>query len=234
MTNTTIHTVQAAILYILRHATRARYGELRRPTGLESDVFKYHLKKLMALHYVVKADDGQYELTVAGKEFSNRLNEKTGKPIEQPKSSMLIVVVCVEAGVTYYLAHQRMREPFRGFWGIASAPLLRGIPAQESAARELRKQAGIEADFEVTGIYRVIDKNHRGDVLEDKLFSAMYARLDGKVDPRPWAGGVSVWMTRDELLSQAQLFPITEQVFDMIDGRVTFREAICVYRDDEY
>lgn len=229
-----IHPAQSSVLYTLRHVTRARYGELRRPTGMESDVFKYHIKKLMSMKYVLKMDDGLYELSVEGKEFANRLDERTGRSIEQPKPSMLMVVSCRQDNGRYFLAHQRTREPYRGFWGIASAPLLRGVPASESASRELMKQTGIDAQFDVVGTFRVIDKNTRGHILEDKLFSVMHANLTHKIEPNSWTGGIGMWMTRDELLAQEKLFPITADVLDMISHKHTFRESVCVYSDDQY
>ncbi len=229
-----LHKAQASVLFTLRHATRARYSELLRPTGLDGDIFKYHLRKLVRAKYVIKAHDGMYELSAEGKELANRMCETTGREIEQPKSSMLMVLRCNKDDKTYYLAHQRKREPFRDFWGIASAPVLRGVPVRESAAREVAKQTGLHVNFHIQGSFRVIDTKRNGDVLEDKLFMLMYADLANCQTPHEWYGGVSRWMTRAELLAQDRLFPTTEATLDMIEQNETFREAVCAYRDDEY
>lgn len=225
-----LHKAQSAILYTLQYATRARYSELQRAAGMESDVFKFHARKLARLGYILKADDALYELTAEGKAFVSRLDKGTGREIEQPKSSMLMVVRCGN----YILGHRRDREPFNGFWGIASAPVLRGIPLIESAARELRKQTGIAARFRVAGSYRVIDKNSRGVILEDKIFAVMVADLDRLVPPHRWSGGYSKWMPVDELLQKEQLFPITASVFEMLLTEAPFREDVCIYTDKEY
>ena len=232
--NIKLHPAQTSVLVTLRHATRARYGELRVPTGLESDIFKYHLRKLVRAHSVVKADDGIYELTAEGKEFANRLDDATGREIAQPKSSMLLVVRTDAGGVVRYLAHRRTREPFRDYWGIASAPLLRGVPALDSAARELRKQTGIDAQFRVAGTFRVIDARTDGTVLEDKLSCVMAAVVDDAPEPSPWTGGVSQWMTKRQLLAQLKLFPTTARTLELVEGGAVFDEAVCYYAGDEY
>lgn len=234
MDNNRLHSAQASVLYTLRSATRARYSELLRPTGLEGDRFKYHLATLLRKQLVFKAVDGMYELTVEGKEFANRLDESTGREIAGPKASMLLVVRSHADGTTYYLAHKRTREPFRDYWGIASAPMLRGLPIRDSAARELKKQTGIIASFTVAGVQRLIDTLPNGTILEDKLFTLLLGDVGGLQTPRQWSGGESVWLTREELLSKERLFQTTHVSLDMIEQGQSFREEVCMYDKSEY
>lgn len=229
-----IHPAQTTVLHTLRHATRAHYSELMRATQLEGDRFKYHINKLVKRNLVYKASDGLYELTAEGKEFANRLNEQTGRELEQPKASMLLVVTSMCDDTTYFLAHKRSREPFRDYWGIMSAPLLRGMPVCESAARELKKQTGLSVDFSPIGLYRVIDKTPSGKVLEDKLFSLLFATVRGMPDLHYWYGGESAWLTRAELLAKEKLFPTTAKTLDMVEQSVWFSEDVCTYTLDEY
>jgi hypothetical protein len=229
-----LHPAQVSTLHLLRHATTARFSELLRETTLTSDTFKFHVRKLISLGYVVKNEDGLYELTIQGKEFANRLDETTGRQIEQPKASILLLGRSVVGGVTYYLAHRRTREPYRNWWGIASAPVLRGVPLAEAAAREFRKQTGIAADFSVASMARVIDKTHEGEVLEDKIFSLMIADIEGVPTPHEWYGGESIWLTREEILQLAPLFPTTARTFDRLDQGVMFAEDICEYSASDY
>jgi len=224
-----IHAVQSIALQSLLNATRARYSELRRAAGVESDIFKFHIKKLQLQHYVIKAEDGLYELTAEGKEYASNLDMR-GTEIAQPRSSMLMIVRYGKR----IIGHRRDREPYNQFWGIASAPLLRGVPAVISAHREFEKQVGISAEFRVHGVFRVIDKDERGKILEDKLFSVMVADVDKMSEPHSWYGGFSQWMDVDDLLSKKRLFPTTRATLEMIERGETFREQICVYRDDEY
>lgn len=225
-----LHAVQTSILETLRHATRARYSELLRPTGIEGDTFKYHLRKLMKQSFVIKAEDGVYELTAEGKEFANRLDRRTGRELEQPKASMLLVVRSGDK----VLAHKRTREPFRDFWGIASAPMLRGVPVAESAKRELKKQTGITAEFSVMGMQRVIDTRSNGTVLEDKLFTLLVASIPTAPLPHTWYGGESEWLTVRELLAKEKLFATTEKSIEMIEHGELFAEEVCIYKNSEY
>lgn len=229
-----LHPAQSSVLFTLRHATSARYSELQRTTTLESDVFKFHLRKLQTYGYVMKMDSGAYELTAEGKEFANRHDEKTGRMIAQPKSSMLIVVTTVSNGQTYYLAHRRSREPFRNFWGIGSGPVIRGVPIYEQATTELKKQTGIDADLNVCGMYRVISTAPNGDVREDTLFAVVCAEVSSKITPHEWIGGKSSWMTKEELLGQTKLFSNTQGLFEMLEQGDIFRENSYVYNNDEY
>lgn len=229
-----LHPAQATVLSTLRGATRARYSELHRPTTLEGDRFKYHLATLVRRGLVFKAVDGAYELTAEGKEFTNRLDEHTGREIPAPKSSTLLVVRSRKAGQLYYLAHRRTREPFRDYWGIASAPVLRGVPLRESAARELYKQSGIKADFSVAGMQRVVDTLSNGTVLEDKLFTLLVADVPHLPATRDWYGGESMWLTRQELLAKPKLFYTTATSLDMVEHGITFNEQTCVYDKSDY
>lgn len=225
-----LHKAQSTILYTLQYATRARYSELQHAAHMESDVFKFHVRKLRRVGHIVKADDGLYELTAEGKALASRLDKRTGREIEQPKSSMLMVVRSGDL----VLGHRRDREPFHGYWGIASAPVLRGVPITDSAQRELKKQTGITARFRVAGSYRVIDTNCRGVVYEDKIFAVLVADVDSPITPHQWSGGVSEWMDRPTLLSKQKLFPTTAATLDMIACGETFREDVCVYTGKEY
>ena len=229
-----MHKAQVSALLELRDVKQARFSELLRTTNMTSDNFKFHIRKLMALGYLVKESDGRYALTARGKEFTNRLDEATGREILQPKSSMLMIVSSKLNGKRVFLAHHRTREPFFGFWGIASAPVLRGVPLLESAAHELKKQTGIEAQFKFRGTLRVIDKNPDGEVLEDKLFSLLYVELPEPTPPRRWRGGDSLWLTESELLSKDKLFRSTQQTLALVYDSQPFSEAICVYTEEEY
>ena len=229
-----IHPAQASVLYALRHESNARFSELLRTTTLTSDVFKFHMRKLVSLGYVTKRADGLYELTARGKEYANRLDEQTGREVLQPKSSMLLIARTMQDGEIYYLAHRRTREPFSGFWGIASAPVLRGVSVAESASAGFLNQTGIAAEFLVSGSFRVIDKNPAGEVLEDKIFTIMVAELDSATPPHAWHGGERQWIVRDELLGKEPLFPTTQQVLDMVDIGQQFAETVCVYTDEQY
>lgn len=225
-----LHPIQNKILESLRFSTRARFSELQHVAGMTSDTFKFHLQKVQKLEYVIKSDDGLYELTASGKAFAERLDSATGVLIAQPKNSLLFIV---RSG-RFVLAHQRTREPFNDYWGIASAPLLRGVEIRESAKREYYRQTGLRLDFRVAGSYRMIDTTPGGKILEDKLCTLMAAEMDRMPIPQAWTGGKNEWMTVDDLLQKNPIFPATAGIFAMLDSGVWFREDRFIYRDNEY
>ena len=231
ISNERIHPAQVTTLKTLEQATRARFSELQRAANMESDTFKFHASSLKRAGLIFKDTDGLYQLTAEGKSMVSRLDKRTRRQIEQPKSSMLMIV---RANSGKILAHKRTREPFNGYWGIASAPMLRGVPAADSASRELKRQTGITANFTIKGAYRLIDKDMRGNVLEDKLFAVAEAVLEKETSPISWCGGVSEWMNEPNLLAKEKLFPTTAATLDMIESGEVFKEDICVYESDEY
>ena len=226
-----MHFAQVAALKTLEQATRARFSELQRVAGMQSDIFKFHVNRLKRNGLIFKDEDGLYQLTAEGKSMVGRLDSNTRRQIEQPKSSMLMVVKTNQGRI---LGHMRTREPFNGYWGIASAPMLRGVPAADSASRELKRQTGITANFTIKGAYRLIDKDMRGNVLEDKLFVVAEAVLEKETPPISWCGGVSEWMNESDLLAKEKLFPTTAATLDMIESGEVFKEDVCVYESDEY
>ena len=231
ISNERLHPAQVTTLKTLEQATRARFSELQRAANMESDTFKFHASSLKRAGLIFKDTDGLYQLTAEGKSMVSRLDSHTRRQIEQPKSSMLMVVKTKQGKI---LGHMRTREPFNGYWGIASAPMLRGVPSADSASRELKRQAGITANFTIKGAYRLIDKDMRGNVLEDKLFAVAEAVLNEQTQPTEWCGGVSEWMSVDELLAKDRLFPTTASTLNMLEAGITFKEDVCVYSPEDY
>lgn len=112
--------------------------------------------------------------------------------------------------------------------------MLRGVPVREAARRELRKQTGIVAEFQVRGTCRVIDRTASGSILEDKLFTLLVAEVPQQITPTYWYGGESVWLTREELLAKTPLFPTTEMTLELLETGGQFAEITCTYTPDEY
>lgn len=229
-----LHPSRQRILYLLRHAPILRYSELMRSTHLESDVFKFHLRALVDAHLVVKNEDGSYSLTATGKEFANNVDDRTGLRSQSPKVSMLLVVRRQIDGETKYLFQQRQRSPFYGYWGLISGPVTWGVSIETAAHAELVKQSGLSASFRVQGFCRVRDYTADSQtLLEDKLFAIVVAPVE-QDEPHPWHGGVSQWMTEDELALQSKYFTMTKDVLSHIAKGASYFELDTTYVSDEY
>src|SRR5687768_2274785 len=90
--NTPLHRSQISILDTLRHTTEASFSVLMRPTGMQSDTFKFHIRKLLQSGYVEKTSSGVYTLTAVGKEYANDLDDTQRTVQKQPKLSLAIIV----------------------------------------------------------------------------------------------------------------------------------------------
>ncbi|MGB4759110.1 MAG: NUDIX domain-containing protein [Candidatus Saccharimonadales bacterium] len=208
-----IHATQTSILRTLRRNQLARFGDLMRPSGMSSDTFKFHIKKLVELGYIHKTPQGAYALTPAGKEFANNLDELSGEARKQPKISLLLQVGSPDtSNPQKFLFQQRRRNPFYGYWGNISGPAKWGQTFEKTAAYELQKQTGLTANFQVKKFIRARDfMANNEELLEDKLFVVLSATTVQGTPSNGWGGGHNAWMTLSEFNQQKQHFTAAEQ-----------------------
>lgn len=236
MRNSTLHIIEASVLYTLRHSESARFSDLMRPTGLESDVFKFHLRKLMSAGYIEKLATGHYRLTPVGKEFANNLDKTTQTVQKQPKLSLYLVISRqTQKNKTEFLFQKRLRNPFYGYWGCLSGPAKWGEELEKTATHELKKQTGLTASFTVQSFLRVKDYDTDSNtILEDKLFAILLARRSEGQLTDSWSGGSNQWMTIDELQRQPLHFKTTENVIHTLQTNQVYTSQKQIYNVDEY
>jgi predicted transcriptional regulator len=222
---------EQSILYTLRHTSSARYSDLQKPTGLESDVFKFHLRKLVRNGYVLK-EDSVYILTATGKEFANNLH---GNHVQkQPKLSLFLIVSRTnQNGIIEYLLQERHRNPFYGYIGCLSGPAKWGEEFETTAKEELMKQAGITATFKVASFKRVRDHDPRQVLLEDKLFVILQAHIDTNVPLQEWSGGTNMWLSLEKILQMTFVFPQTVDLLRALSDAGYTSESL-VYDTSHY
>jgi predicted transcriptional regulator len=229
------HKAQVSILRTLRHAPAARYSTLMRPTGLVSDVFKFHLRKLIHLQYIHKLESGIYELTPSGKEFANNLSKVHRAVQKQPKLSVAIIVPKMFGTQKKYLFQQRRRSPFYGFWSCISGPVQWGEPFEATAKRELKKQTGLTAEFILRSFYRKSDYDSESkSLLEDKLFAVVEAVNVESELCNTWPGGLNGWMTVAELKTREKYFSSTCDFVDMITTKQHYKTQQTSYNKNDY
>jgi ADP-ribose pyrophosphatase YjhB (NUDIX family)/predicted transcriptional regulator len=211
MIDVELHKAQLQILRNLRYNPARRYSELQKPTGLDSDVFKFHVRKLVKHGYLEKTDQGLYSLTSVGKEFANNLS-KVGRGIQkQPKLSVVLVIRKDTLGeVEEYLFQQRKRSPFFDYWGCISGPVQWGESFEDAAKREAEKQAGLSIIPKVSGFIRKSDYDAEdGTMFEDKLFAVVDCTVTSEDLKLEWPGGVCEWLTVDALTAKPKYFEST-------------------------
>lgn len=236
MSHTQLHKTQVSILHLLRYSEAERFNALMRPTDHTSDTFKFHLRKLVRLGYVAKLENGQYHLTLHGKEYANNLNEPLGITEKQPKVSVLLVIAEPGAdGSTLYLVQKRARNPFYGYWGEIHGRTKWGESFEETAKRQLKRQAGLDATFAVHNFRRIRDYAAEDkQLLEDKLFVILKATSVTGELTNCYSGGANAWMTAEELRKQDKVFTSTLSIIEEAGSNTFYQAQDLMYSHKDY
>lgn len=226
----------AAQMQILRHlllSPGAGFAELQKQTELTSDHFNFHIKKLVEEHFVEKRETGEYVLTRAGKEYANRMDTDDNVIEKQPKISVALII---ENDKGEFLAQQRLKQPYYGFWGRPTGKIRWGEIMVEAATRELDEETGLTADLTVAGFYHKMDYDKdSGELLEDKIFVLIYGTnpqgeliVDGE-------GHHNEWMSDTDMNAKDKVFQSVPEITRMAQlNAANFMEHKYEYGSDEY
>lgn len=135
------HHIQRTIMKAFLESPTASYSRLK-PEGIESNLFLYHLRQLIAQGLIEK-DGKTYHLGVRGKQFLDRSNLDTMVIRVQPK---VISMLAVQNPAGEYLILERLHQPFMNLKGFPSGKLHFGESLLEGAYRELEDKSGLTAD----------------------------------------------------------------------------------------
>jgi ADP-ribose pyrophosphatase YjhB (NUDIX family) len=231
---TSIHPIQTLILRELLFRPSATYSELQKLSGLDSDHFKFHLKRLVETNYVEKIES-VYRLTVSGKEYANKIDTDQNILERQPKSAVILVVVREKDGKQEFLVQERLKHPYFGFWGFPSGKVRWGETILTTAARELLEETGLHGNFEHRGIYheRVIHEQ-TGEIIEDKVFHMMYCDQTNGDLMEAFEGGRNAWLTLDTVRTYDKRYKSFDTEAQIALEKVPFTESIQVYSDDQF
>lgn len=228
------HSTQVNILRHLLFTPEATFAELQKDSDFTSDHFTFHVKKLVESGYVIKTASG-YSLSPAGKEYANRMDTDENEIEKQPKISVVVVLERQRNGRREFLAQQRLKQPYYGFWGRLGGKIRWGESFEEAAKRELFEETGLTADFTYKMIFHKRDyKKTDGALLEDKVFVIMYADTyegDLIVD---YEGGHNEWLTQEEFMAKEKTFESARDFIDLIDNGATYHAQEYTYDEHEY
>jgi ADP-ribose pyrophosphatase YjhB (NUDIX family) len=198
-----VHVAQTIILRELLFTTHASFGALRKLTSLESDLFNFHLKKLIEHRYVEKQTTGRYALTVKGKTYANRMDASEGMIEKQPKLS---VVVIIEDSDGKQLFQERRKQPYYGYWGHPTGKIRWGETIVQAAERELREETGLTAKLRVVGLYHKLDYDKTSlELREDKYFCIVHG-IEAQGLLQDSLGCHNEWLTVQEFLAKPKRF----------------------------
>lgn len=214
------HSAQMSILRHLLLSPSASFATLQKETGLTSDHFNFHLSKLIDTGYVSKLSDGQYVLSQSGKEYANRMDTDDNTIEKQPKVSVLLII---ENDKGQFVAQQRLKQPFYGFWGRPTGKIRWGETLAESAARELLEETGLTADLSYAGLYHKMDySKDTSAILEDKYFFVVYGKNPIGELVTDDEGHHNEWLSINELNAKDKVFDSIREITEFaVNGRKT-------------
>ena len=229
-----LHPAQTKILRVLLFMPAARFAELQKASGLESDHAKFHIKRLVELGYVDKIGS-VYQLSVAGKEYANKLDTDAGVIERQPKVAVLLVVERYNSRthMTEYLLQKRLKHPYFGFWGAPTGKVRWGETLRDAAVRELKEETGLTGVFEYRGIYHErVRRQATGEIIEDKLFQLMFCdRFSGELQVE-FDGGRNTWRTLEDMALESKKYKGFEAEIAACLGGVPLTERMYDYGDE--
>lgn len=158
--------VQGKILAMLARGDWKRYSEAYPGEEIDDDLYNYHLQEMVRLGLVEKVDK-RYRLTDKGKKEMVYLNYK-GDDIGRIKVSVILAVT--RKNKSEILIHRRNRHPHRGEVSTISGKVLPGEMMVEAAKRRLKLVAGLTANFQHWGDFRIIRRAQTGELFEDIVF----------------------------------------------------------------
>lgn len=229
-----MHEAQTLILRHLLFVPNARFAELQKSTNLSSDHFNFHIKKLIDSKFIEKYNE-HYQLTPKGKEYANRMDTDENEIEKQPKISVVLVVERQHEGRREFLAQQRLKQPYYGFWGRLGGKLRWGESFEEAAARELKEETNLDADFHYQMIFRKRDYEQESDtLLEDKVFVIMSTKNASGTLMEDFEGGHNEWLTQDEFTAKEKTFESAYDFINLVDTNVSYHAQEYRYGKNEY
>ena len=230
-----IHSAQTAVLNKLLFVGQARFTDLQLQTGLTSAHFKFHIEQLLNAKFIEKTTSNNYRLTASGKEYANKLDTDKNTFERQPKCSIILVIEQIQNGKTTYLAQQRLKHPYFGFWGFPGGKIRWGETILAAASRELFEETKLAATLTHMGVYHEhAVQAETGDLLEDKIFHVIRGINPEGDLLESFEGGKNTWFTLDEIRNQEHRYSSFDIEANIGTGKCQFIEAVQVYSKQQF
>ena len=205
-----IHEFQISILRELLFKPSARFRDLKK-VDIENDHFTFHLKHLVKKGLVIKQKN-LYSLTDEGKEFANRMDTEELVIERQAKLAVAIHAIRYRNREKQYLVHQRLKEPFYGWYGSHSGKIRWGETPLICAKREFLEESGLTGNFKLKGIVHYHHFHKDGRLLEDKYFWVFRVlNVKGELKVRV-PEGKNIWMSGKQFKKLKNVFATYEEM----------------------
>lgn len=207
---TIIHNIQKHILGVLLRRKTARFRDMR-PPRTDTNLYSYHLTKMLKSGLVKKTVDG-YTLDTAGLIYVDRVNAEKLFVRHQPK---IVTMFVIQNGDGDILLQRRNKQPYIDMWTLPNGKLhIDDENIMSAAKREAEEKLGVKnQDMRHAGdcYVRVIQDGELLTVTLVHVFA--FNRDDIKTDER------TQWM-RPHKLANYELAPAAEQIM----ARTFFRD----------
>lgn len=133
-----MHYIQKYILDKLVFAERLRNRDMR-PPHTESNLFQYHLKRLVDSGYIQHVNE-EYTLSGKGLQYADRHSSDLKEQRPQPK---LVTILRLENESGEVLLVPRKKQPFIGMYNLPSGKIHEGETLLSAGYRELSEKVGV-------------------------------------------------------------------------------------------
>lgn len=214
------HHIQKCILQVLVRTEFARYRDMR-PEKTDSNLYAYHLKRLISSGYIKKTDAG-YTLSNKGLRYVEYASSTSMKVRPQPKITTATLLKDANGRV---LLTKRARQPYINYYGLPLGKVHynRDGSILDAAIRELHEKTGV--------IYK--DLSHVGDTylkihVDEVLVSDILVHVfSAECDKTVVINDSSMWIDKKDF-DKISIIPGVKELVELTESSGRFFEEISV------
>jgi ADP-ribose pyrophosphatase YjhB (NUDIX family) len=218
-----MHPIQQHILRQLALGQEVKFSQLK-PKNVESNLFMYHLRKLMMQGMVAKTAGG-YELSLEGCQYVDTTSLSTFGARIQPK---IVTFIACQNEAGQWLLYKRKHHPYSGRVGFPYGKIHLGEGIQAAAKRELHEKTGLSADLVHTGDAYIT--TYQNDELLTQMFAHVFIGKHPKGELLERSDiGECFWDTIENP-TDARFIPGFAQIYELLTTprkERFFEEIIC-------
>lgn len=178
----------------------------------DSNKLAYHIQRLVSLGLIIK-ENNKYTLTPEGKALTSFLTQEGQNHIFPT-----IAYIAVLRQGKKLLCQERLKEPFRGYFGFVSGNLPFGIPFFDAIKKGIMQQTGLTVKGLQSKGFEEIITFEDNKPLHHHILYVVEGKAEGNL--QQILGKKNVWVTKKEFETM-KLFP--KIAFDeLIDPAVRF------------
>ena len=215
------HHIQKYIMQILINTEYARYSAMR-PEKTDSNLYSYHLKRLISSGYIEKSGN-LYTLSTKGLRYVEYASSTSMKVRPQPK---ITTATLLKDCMGRVLLTKRHRQPYIGYYGLPLGKIHadRDDNIKNAACRELYEKTGVQFD----------NLAHIGDVylkiyIDKVLVSSILAHVFSAVcEEGVEINETSLWVGKDDICN-IKLVPGAREIIQLAESDDRFFKEISVW-----